>query len=126
MSEFRNRLANWLTAIGWIAAFTAVMPYFEYRGGTTANAAMMQHLQEHPDHMPYTETYRFGWTFSPLVEYRSARELVVSADGGFSMKQSAQTHVGFVSWSALSIVGGIVLIALARKLRSRPAANHVS
>lgn len=119
MSAIHNRLANILTIVGGIAAFTAVMPSFEYHGGTVVDTAMVKHLQAHPDHLPYKEAYRFGWTFSPLVEHLHARELDVKADSGFTLKHSSNTRFDLISWSALSLGVGVVLIALARKVRAK-------
>ncbi len=125
MSAVQNRLANILTILGGIAAFTAVMPSYEYRGGTVVDTATAKHLQTNPDHLPYTEAYRFGWTFSPLVEHRHASELEVKADSGFTLKHSSNTRFDLISWSALSLGVGVVLIALARKVRSKSSV-HVS
>lgn len=124
VNELRPRIVNWLRAIGVIGCFLAVIPFFESRGGTTADAAMMKHLQANPDHMPFTETYRFGWSSSPLFEYRKEQRLEAKADGGFAVGATTAFRIGWISWSSISMAIGIGLVVLAAKLRRKPAKSE--
>lgn len=126
MKSARSRIASILSTIGVIAIVLAVLPHFEYRGGVVNDQATVRHLQQFSDHLPYSESYRFGWYFSPLIEHRSAREIAVSANGSFSLKQSSQFHVGWISWSMLSLIIGLALTKIGSKIRPVPATHQVS
>jgi hypothetical protein len=114
----RERLRNVLAVLGFITLFLALMPYFRVESGTTADAAMMEFLQQNPDAMPSTSEYRLGWRHSPLLHYRSERTLTVQG-GGFSAMQKAETTIGWLSWSSLTLVIAIGLFWVAGKLRRR-------
>ena len=116
----RDRIRNWLTALGCLALFLALQPYFFVRSGVTADAAMTEHLQQHPADMPVTEEYRFGWAQSPLAHYRSERTLVGQA-GGFTAMRQAEMTIGWLSWSSLTLAIGVGLFWAARRLRPAPA-----
>jgi hypothetical protein len=121
----RERLRNVLAVLGFITLFLALMPYFRIESGTTADAAMMEFLQQNPDAMPSTSEYRLGWAHSPLIHYRSERTLTIDGSG-FSAMQKAKTTIGWLSWSSLTLVIALGLFWVAGKLRGRPPAPETS
>jgi hypothetical protein len=70
--------------------------------------------------MPFTEEYRFGWPDSPLVHYRREQSIERGPDGGFTVKKSSGTNVGWLSWSSLMLAVSLGLFWVARVLRSKP------
>jgi hypothetical protein len=116
----RERLRNVLAVLGFIALYLALQPFYFHQIGGISDVAMMEFLQQNPDAMPSTSDYRFGWPHSPILRYRSERTLTVDG-GGFSMLQKAETTVGWLSWSSLTLVIAIGLFWVVGKLRVRPA-----
>ena len=113
----RERIRSALTIVGAIALFLAVMPNFRYEVAIT-NPAVATHLQTHPDDMPYTEDYVFGWSDSPLVKYHSERVLTVEKDR-VAMSQTGGGTIGWFSWSSLTLLIGVGLIWLAQRLKPK-------
>lgn len=109
-----------LYVLGVLAFFLAVQPYFQVWTGGTADAAMLDHLQAHPDDMPSAEEYRFGWAHSPLAHYRSERTLTVQ-DGAYSVSRKSETTIGWRSWSAVTLAAAVGLFWVGGRLR--PARN---
>ncbi|HVK08741.1 MAG TPA: hypothetical protein VM597_08195 [Gemmataceae bacterium] len=121
----RERLRNWLSALGWIAIFLAVMPYFHHRTGPVSDAAA-EFIRDQPDLYPSTSVYRFGWTNSPLVEYVSEQTVEAHGSSGFTFKRASAFHVGWLSWSMLTLVVGVVLLRASRRPKppSTPASDR--
>ncbi len=118
----RQRLRNWLVALGWIATFLAVMPYAHHRMGGVRDSDEAEFLRDHPDLHPSHSEYRFGWTDSPLVRYVREQSVEVHDSSGFGFKRTANLDIGWLSWSSLTLVIGLVLLRSARWLKpSTPA-----
>lgn len=121
----RARVRNVLSALGVIAVFLAVMPYFHYQAGGTFDSATLEHLRAHPDKSPYTEDYTLGWDFSPLAHFHGERTLKVT-DAGVAVGKSSRVSIGWISWSSLTLVVGIGLLWVASRLkRQRPAGDNL-
>ena len=116
----RDRIRTCLAVPGVIAVFLAVVPHFRYQGGGELDAASAEHVRAHPGSMPYTEDYDFGWNTSPLFHYHGEQTLKASG-AGVTFRKSGRGHVGWVSWSMLTLAVGIGLVWAAARLKPRPA-----
>jgi hypothetical protein len=118
----RQRIGNWFAALGWIALFLAVMPYAHHRMGSVQDPAAAEFVRDQPDLYPSFTVYRFGWTDSPFAEYSSEQTVEAQGPSGFTFKRMSGFHIGWLSWSSLTLVIGLVLLRSARWLKpSTPA-----
>jgi hypothetical protein len=121
----RRLLCRLLNLLGGIAVLLALAPDLRYQSGGTLNQARMEHVRANPSDMPYTNVIRLGWAGSPLFRYHSEKVLVESADGVTS-RHTTEAAVGWLSWSALTLVVGVVLLGAARRLKPvQPADGHL-
>jgi hypothetical protein len=104
-----RRLRNVLLTLGVIAIFLAIMPSTHAEAGITPTLAQSAHLKEHPEDMPRTSAYVFGWSESPLFSYHSEHTLIDEDGRKVTIGQCNRTEIGWFSWSSLSLVIGIGL-----------------
>ena len=115
----RDRIRNWLGVLAAVAFILAVMPFYEYRGGTVSTQAEFDHVRANPGDLPYTEDYKFGWHFSPLVHHHRAKTLRL-IDGRLTVGGVMRTEVNWVSWSGLTLGVGVGLLWAAKRLKPAP------
>lgn len=117
----RDRSRNWLATVGVVGVFLAFMPFFEYRGGTVADAAQAKHVSANLGDMPFVKEHRFGWAGSPLMHYRTELRLQTLPDGACRAEKTMGFEVNLLSWSFLTLAVGIGLTVVAGRIR--PAAG---
>ncbi|MBP3955672.1 hypothetical protein J8F10_10305 [Gemmata sp. G18] len=114
----RKRLRNWLSVLSFIAFFLAVQPFARAFAGITPTPAQAAHLKEHPEDLPRTGDYVFGWSHSPLVSYHD--EYTLRDEGGrITAGHVTRMHIGWLSWSSLTLAVAIVLFGIATWLDKR-------
>ena len=69
--------------------------------------------------------YAFGWSHSPLASYRD--EYTLTNEGGrVTPGRSSHTHVGWLSWSFLTLAVAVALFVAAAWLNRRNAINEAT
>ncbi|MBP3957809.1 hypothetical protein J8F10_21360 [Gemmata sp. G18] len=120
-----NRLRNWLTAFSLIAFYLAVRPFCRAAASITPTPAQAAHLKEHPEALPRTGDYAFGWSHSPLASYHD--EYTLTGEGGrVTPGRSSHTHVGWLSWSSLTLAVAVALFVAAAWLNRRKAISEAT
>ena len=112
----RQRLRNWLYALGVIAIFLAFIPFYSYDIGITPTPAQTADLDKNPAAMLTRTEISFGWPSSRLIEYRS-ESTRTDDNGRISVHRTINTTIGWFTWSSLSLAFGVVLIRLAWRLK---------
>lgn len=113
----RKRAAKWLGVFGVIALILGLQPYFRTQSGMKADGKLAEFIRANPGMVPMAEEFRFGWADSPLFGYRSERTLDPLPDGGYKSSQKSDMHIGWWSWSSITLVIGIGLIWAGKRLR---------
>jgi len=114
----REHLRNGLTVFSLIALVLAVMPDTRAAASIAPTPAQAAHLKEHPEDLPRTGDYVFGWSNSPLASYHD--EYTLTDEGGrITVGRSSRLHIGWLSWSSLTLAVAIGLFGVAGWLNRR-------
>ena len=73
-------MRNALTVLSLIAFYLSIQPFTRAEASITPTPAQAAHLKDHPEDLPRTGDYVFGWQASPLVSYHD--EYTLTDEGG--------------------------------------------
>ena len=109
-----NTWRGLLRTLAVLLVAAGLLPSLRHEGGSVRTAEERDHVIAHPDSAPSRTDFTLGWPASPSFRYFRETTLSVK-DGNIHVSQSGGGIIGWLTWSMVSIVAGVVLFNATRR-----------